>query len=171
MLDIRLWGVDILPDVAGYIFFALGFSNLLENSFHFAKGKNFNLPMILLSIFQAYEPVNSQQSGINMGPLGGFGVLIGLLSLVLGLFVTYHLCMGIRDMAEQAGEDSIYDDIYVEAEKRWKQFLAISIATLLSFVVAFIPFLAFFYFVGIIIASILLMIRFMQLMKKCELNL
>src|SRR5690606_14384419 len=51
MLDFRINGFDILPDILGFIFFAIGINALLAESEHFQQAQKFNLVMILLSIF------------------------------------------------------------------------------------------------------------------------
>ncbi|QUH24667.1 hypothetical protein [Serpentinicella alkaliphila] len=170
MFDFRLAGFDILPDIVGYILFAMGFGLLIESSFQFSKAKKYNFILIFLSLFQIYEPQVQQQTGINLGYYGAFGIIVGIGAFVLGLLTIYHLFMGIKEMAEQAGEESVFDDIYAEADKRWNQYLVLSIASLAGFVVMFIPVINLFYIMGILIASIALMVAFMKFMKKCSYN-
>ena len=64
MLNFRIQGFDILPDIVGYIFFAFGFAALASNSEHFKKASRLNIPMIILSIFSIYE--SSPRLGINV---------------------------------------------------------------------------------------------------------
>jgi hypothetical protein len=162
LIDFRISGFDILPNFIGYLFFAAGFSILAENSIYFVKAKSYNIPMIILSLFSIYQQP-AQGEGIQFGPLGVFGVLIGIASLVLGLLVVYNLFMGIKEMAESRGRT----DIYEEADKRWNQYLLLQLAGVLAFVLVFIPLLAIVYIIAMLIASIVLTVLIMRLMKMC----
>ena len=162
MVDFRIQGFDILPDIIGYIFFAAGFSILAENSAYFKKAGYINIPMIILSAFSIYEKP-AQGGGIQLGPLGLFGILIAIASLVSGLLVVYNLFMGIKEMAEKREQM----DIYEEADKRWNQYLLLQLAAILAFVLIFIPPLAIVYIFVMFIVSIVLTVIIMQFMKRC----
>jgi hypothetical protein len=162
MIDFKINGFDILPDIIGYILFAVGLSILAENSIYFVKARNFNIPMMILSVFSIYEKP-AQGGGIQLGPLGLFGVLVAVAALVLGLLVVYNLFMGIKEMAESRGQI----DIYEEADKRWNQYLLLQLAAILAFILVFIPPLAIVYIIIMLIASIALTVFIMQFMKRC----
>lgn len=162
MLDFKIQGVDILPDIVGYIFFAVGLSLLAENSMYFKKAANFNIPMLILSIFSIYEKP-AQNGGIQLGLLGLFGIPITIAILILSLVVVYYLFMGIKDIAQLHGQL----DIYEEADKRWKQFLLLQLAIFPAFILIFIPPLAIVYLIAMFIFSIVLTVFILQLMKKC----
>lgn len=162
MIDFRLQGVDILPDIIGYWLFAAGFTLLVSRSSFFEKAKSLNIVMIVLSIFQIYE-TPAQGSGINFGVLGPFGIIIGIAATILNLFVIYNLFMGIKDMAGQKGEINISE----EAEKRWTQYLMLQLASLFAIILAVIPPLAVILIVILIILSIVLTVAIMGFMKRC----
>lgn len=101
MIDFRVQGLDILPDLIGFIFFALGINALVAESDFFGKARGLIIPAAILSVFHLYErPVEGE--GIQFGPLGPFGVLIGLLYIVLTLLVVYNLFMGIPNSAQNS---------------------------------------------------------------------
>lgn len=163
MLDFRIQGVDILPDIVGYIFFASGFSTLASKSEYFNKASKLNIPMIILSIFSIYEkPAHGSGININFGALGILGILISVASLILGLLVVYYLFMGIKEMS-----NNVHRDIYEEADRRWNEYLILQIAVLLGFIIAFIPLVNFLYIVGVLIASIVLTFIILDFMKRC----
>lgn len=162
MIDFRINGFDILPDIIGYIFFAAGFSILAVNSIYFVTARNFNIPMIILSVFSIYEKP-AQGGGIQLGPLGLFGVLLAIASLVLGLLVVYNLFMGIKDMAERQEKT----DIYEEADKRWHQYLLLQLAAIFLFILIFIPALALVFIIVLLITSIVITYLIMKFMKRC----
>jgi len=51
LIDFRINGFDILPDIIGYILFAFAFSALASGSSHFVLAGRYNIPMIILSTF------------------------------------------------------------------------------------------------------------------------
>lgn len=162
MVDFRLNGVDILPDIVGYLFFAAGLNILADRNFHFTKARTYNIVMILLSIFSIYEkqPQNTGGLNIHFDPLG---FVIGIASLIFSLLVFYHLFMGIKDLADAAGEGSIAE----EAQQRWKQFVYLQMAVYGAFLLIFVPFLAVVYVIAMLIVSILLTLQFMRFMTRC----
>lgn len=164
MIDFRIMGFDILPDTIGYILFALGFSILASNSIHFIKARNFNVVMIVLSLFSIYEkPIQAGESWIHFGSLGFIGVFIGLIAIILELMVIYNLFMGIKDMCEEGGEIGLC----TEANNRWNQYLQLQIAAIFAFVLIFMPPLAIIYIIVLLIVTILLTAKIMGFMKKC----
>lgn len=98
MLDFRLQGVDIIPDIIGYLLFAAGLSLISNENSWFEKARKLNIFMIFLSIFQIYERP-AQGTGITFGPLGYYGVIIGIASMIISLLLMYNFFMGIGDMA------------------------------------------------------------------------
>lgn len=163
MFDFRIQGIDIMPNVIGYILFALGFQALANHSQYFAKAKIFNLIMIFISLFTIYQKPNTNE-GMNWSPLG---TVIGLVSQVLLLVVIYHLLMGTKEMASKMNRF----DLMEEAGRKWSQFLAFQLATVLLFIVFFIPPLFFMMVIGMFVVSIILMVSLMRLMKKCSTQL
>jgi hypothetical protein len=166
LIDFRINGFDILPDIIGYILFAVGFSILARNSIYFVTAGKYNIPMIILSIFSIYEKP-AQGSGINLGALGWFGVLLSIAGLVLGLLVVYNLFLGIKDMAEKQNKA----ELYTEAGQRWHQYLILQLAALGSILVIFIPPLALIYIIILLVVSIFLTCFIMNFMKRCDAEL
>jgi hypothetical protein len=163
LIDFRIQGVDILPDLVGFIFFAAGFSILASGSHYFGKAQQFNIPMAVLSIFQIYErPVHD--GGIQPVSITPFGILIGLAAIVLTLLVVYNLFMGIKEMAEQNGRMDLSD----EAGHRWNQFLLLHVALLIALFLMFIPPLAFIAFMAMLIAFIVWTIVILGFLRRCE---
>ncbi len=163
MVDVRIMGFDILPDIVGFILFAIGFGLLASGSDYFVKARSLNVPMIALSIFSIYE-APAQGGGIHLGPFWLLGVLIGIGTIVLTLMVVYNLFMGIKDLAGQNELQQLAD----EAEERWKQFWMLQAAVLAAFVLIFIPALGILYVIALLVASIILTVVIMGYIKRCE---
>jgi hypothetical protein len=161
MIDFKFQGIDVLPDIIGYILFAVGLSALALNSEYFNKAKPLNYVLIILSILSIYEKP-TQGSGIQLGTFGIFGILLGVIGTILNLLVVYYIFMGIKDMAVE------HNDLRQEADQRWKQYLYLQIAALASFALIFIPPLALIFIVALFIVSIILTVVIMGFIKRCS---
>jgi hypothetical protein len=164
MLDFKLQGFDILPDIVGYILISVGLKILLEQSGYFKKAAIFNIPMIVLSIFSIYEPPAKGGSGINFGPFGLIGIPLMIAGIVFSLLVIYNIFKGIEEMALIRNQMDIAD----ESRQRWGQYFAFSIATLFAFILILIPPLAIIYVIVMFIIAIALTSIILIFMKKCE---
>lgn len=162
-INFRICGIDIFPDVIGYILFALAFNQLKENSDHFSKASTFNIFMIILSIFSIYE-VQATNGGINLGPLGILSIPIGIASFILTLFVIYNLFMGVKELM------SIHNNytLAMEADERWKQYVALLIATAIAFIIIFIPVLNIIYALVLFGFSIAFLVKTLKFVNDCK---
>lgn len=166
MLNFKIQGFDILPDIVGYIFFAFGFSELASSSSYFSTAGKYNIPMIILSIFSIYQaPV--QGGGIHFGTLGILGIPFMIAAFILDLLVIYNLFAGIKDMAENIEQY----DLAQESSTRWSQYLTLKFASLFAFILIFIPPIALLYIIVLFIAAIIITIRITGFMKRCGENL
>lgn len=162
MIDFKISGFDILPDIVGYVLFAMGFSILEQYSTYFSKAKYFNIPLLILSIFSIYEKPQ-QVSGIQIGSLGIFGIVIGIVSVILSLLAIYNLFLGIKEMAEKHGASAVYQ----LADRRWNQYIILQMLILLALMLIFIPLLAIAYIIFLLFISIAFTVLLMQFMKEC----
>ncbi|NLB43071.1 MAG: hypothetical protein GX815_12630, partial [Clostridiales bacterium] len=188
MIDFRVNGFDILPDIVGYIFFVVGLSSLLNMSEHFSKARIFHVIMLIISIFSIYE--RPAQDGVYISTDFLPGLLIGIAILIIELFAFYHLFMGIKQWANEGGTSHVGIDqweneggainredtqlngegraphLASEADHRWKQYLYFQIASFGVFLLIFIPPLAFIYIIAILIVAIVLTVKFMGFMTR-----
>lgn len=162
MLDFRLQGFDVLPDVIGYIIYACALGALATNNGYFKKAFNSNFPLIVLSVFSIYEKQNNT-SGFNISE-GAIGIVLVILSTILGLLVMYNLFQGINEVADERGKT----EITTISNTRWKQYLYLQIATFVMFIAIFIPIFALFYIFALFIASIAYAVVLMIFFKRCE---
>lgn len=162
MVDFRFNGIDILPDIVGYAFFAAALGVLAERNFNFTQARKFNIIMIILSIFSIYERPSQSSGGFNIS-IDPLGVIIGIVVLIFSLLVVYHLFMGIKAMADELGAAKVS----IEAEQRWKQYLYLQLAVFGAFLLIFIPPLAVIYVIAMLIVSIALTVKFMGFMNRC----
>lgn len=116
LFDFRFNGFDILPDIIAYILFYQGLTILEEKNEFFGIAKKFTIPMIFISILDIYQP---QMNEFGSNPLGVFGILLGIISVVLGLIIIYNICKGI------GYEASLINNAELESQSnnRWLLFL------------------------------------------------
>lgn len=166
MLNFRIQGFDILPDLVGYIFFAVGINNLISSSEYFEKAAKYNIPMLIFSLLSLYQ-VPVQGGSINFGILGVFGIPIIIASFILNLLLVYNIFMGIREISEKSGQN----DLMEESDTMWNKYKMLQIAFICSFIFIFIPPLALIYILVLFIASIIVTISILGFLKRCSENL
>ncbi|MGI6660701.1 MAG: hypothetical protein ACOX34_03270 [Bacillota bacterium] len=162
MIAFRVMGIDILPDIIGFIYFGGALAILAAENERFARAKNRNLILLLFSVLQIYEPP-VQESGVHFygGPLA---LTLGIVISILALVHVYDIFMGIKDMAEKAGDLAVAQ----EADSKWCQYLALQIAVVFGFILAALPALGTVYLIGLFVGTIALAISIAGFMKRCE---
>jgi hypothetical protein len=163
LLDFRINGFDILPDVIGYLLFLVGLISLSSYSVYFSKAKNYSIVMLALSIIGLFKGT-AVGIGVSNEMTLGVTLLLSIVILIIYLLLLYNIFMGIKDLATVQRIGEIYD----EADKRWIQFIWLQILIIPGFIIIFIPFINIIYVIALLIASIVLAINIMKLMKKCE---
>lgn len=158
LFDFRFNGVDLLPDVIGYLLFYNGLAKLEVYSHHFSTSRKLMIPLLLLSIPDIY-------SGW-WNPGSPFAFVYSLLLIGLNLFAVYHLCNGVKELTI----DNQRLDLTEKTNNRWLLYLVVNlISAVLTLGFSFgMPFLL---FIALFISSIVALVLMMDLMKKCEAEL
>lgn len=165
LLSFRIMGFDILPDVVGHILFAIGLSKLTKHSHYFIKAVKYNYPMIILSLFSIYElPVKDNNFNFDINNI--YLLIISIVSIILRLIIFYNLFMGIKEMAERQGKLDIAQESYA----MWDQYKILQIGLITSVVMILLPIIGVLYLLAIIIMSLVLVIKIMKFIKKCDEN-
>lgn len=166
LLNFKIGGFDIFPDIVGYLFLAFGLSALAENSYYFTKASKLNIPLMILSLFTIYErPV--QAGTASLGLLGWLSLPLAIVMFIINLMMVYNVFLGISDMASKHGQH----ELSMESDKMWRQYVGLQVAFLVTFVLIFIPPLAFIYLIGLFIAAIVITINILGFLKRCSENL
>lgn len=175
LVSFRIQGIDIIPDVIGFLLIAGGVGKLLSESDHHKTARDYAFPTILLSIFRIYHPPAEPEAvrgagvgprvqfHLNMGLLGPIGILVDVTLLLLTLLLVYNVFMGIKEMAVRHNQGSIAKG----AEQNWNRFLWLHLAYIFLPVLLFVPAVAAIAATGLFIASIALAMAIMRLMKQC----
>lgn len=168
LLGFRIQGFDIIPDIVGYILFALSFNSMVEYSEHFEKAKVFNYIMIFLSIFTIYERPQQQGTAVIQSNIPGvLTILMGIAGAVITLIIVYHIFAGIIEMATRQRKPEIAE----QADKKWTQFIVIQLAILGLFLFMIIPAFAMLYMLCLVVAVIAYTVTLIAFMKRCGIEL
>lgn len=164
MFDFRIQGLDILPNIVGYLLMYSGLANLSSYSSEFAAAKKYSVPLAVLSLFSLYQ-IQKPLGQLSFDPLTLGLTIIGLVTAVLDLLLVYHLCLGIVEMAKNQANDELQD----LAERRWKYYLFYKVIFALWFPLGLVaPFLLAIGFIPLFILSIAVLVLMMALMKKSQ---
>lgn len=157
LLDFRVEGFDILPDIIGYMLIYSGLSAFEDENEYFEKAKKMALPILLISIFYIYA---SPGSNLEIG----LTTVIGIIGEILSLLLVYNLFMGIRQM----GQKSRKDHIILEAESSWRFYLTLKVVTLAQILFIIAPVMYVYYIIILFFTNIFVVIKIMKFMNMCK---
>ncbi|MED5017009.1 hypothetical protein P9847_06775 [Paenibacillus chibensis] len=158
LIDIRINGIDVLPDVIGYVLFFLGFAKLENKSRHFRLAKNMSVVMIAISVMSLLISWASVHSWL-------LYFVVNLVVFVLKVYIIFHLCYGISDMAGRRGLHEFQN----KAVQRWRWFIAVIAASFILILLApLLSMLAILFAFLLMIASVVIYVMMMMLMWEAE---
>lgn len=161
LLDFRIQGFDILPDIIGYLMICSGLTQLFYLSEHFKHAKKYSIPLTVLSLFDIIQ----FQKPISFDSITILFFVLGTVTAVVDLMMVYHICIGIAKAAVGINQP----DLAEIAMNRWKYYLAAKIAFLVL-----TPFMIVFKVAGLIIAipliiiTLIIMVLIIILMKRAD---
>jgi hypothetical protein len=157
-INLRISGVDILPDSIGYIIILQGIKMLLPNSEHFTMAMKYNYPLIVLSLFSIYQ--NNIRDGYFTLPQSSLiGTIVGIASTVVSLLLMYNLFVGIKEMCRK---NNIID-LSNTADELWNYYWKVLLAVFLAIPIALIPVIGIIYLIVVIIIAIVVNIKILKL--------
>lgn len=146
VVNIRIQGFDIVPDVVGYIMVIIGLGRIEIYEERFSAAKKMAYVLAALSLVNIVQiPANNMQSepaagvfqtsadsiNFSAGIFGGIAWLATVM-MIAGMLATlyffYQMCMGMKNLLTRVGDDTmarICDD-------RWKLIMASEIGLLVS---------------------------------------
>lgn len=163
LFDFRIAGIDIMPDMIGFILFFQGLTMLEERNGYFGKAKRFAFPMIFISILDIYQvtvPIN-QLGNISIGV---FGILFGLITAIISMVMVYNICFGIIDEARLINDF----DLESKALSRWKLYVISNVLIMVGMV---LPSLLGMLFIVVLVFSIVSYVLMLGLMNAASYKL
>ena len=104
-LDIGASRIGLIPTFVGYIFMAVGLWELKEYSGHFIRVR----PLVkIMAVYTGILYVIDFLGLSTADETSGFfwlGLLLGLISLIVSLFISHRIIMGIKDIEEAQVRD------------------------------------------------------------------
>lgn len=162
LFDFRIQGVDILPDIIGYIMIYSALNYLVSESDYFYQARRFALPLAIISIADIYE--FKIDTGM-FDPLYVVLFISSIVATVLSLMMIYNICYGIAEMARNKEEHSLEK----MAIKRWEIYLYITMGVFIFTVIGSVmPQVLVLLFLPIFIGAIVKMIILLELFKKAN---
>ncbi|QAA32568.1 hypothetical protein [Clostridium manihotivorum] len=163
MLNVNINNFDLLPDVIGYILFAVGLNILSKENIYFLKAQNYNWFLIALSIIKLWNySISVRYFEFSVKFIAIF--LFTVLYFVINIIMVKNLFLGISCMTEI--ENNSY--LFAEASEIYRYYKYLQVGSIIAFIIMFIPKVGFIYIVALFILSILIMTNIMIFMKRCE---
>lgn len=156
MIDFNLNGFDVLPDIIGYIFIFLGLIILTHRDERFETARNLCIVILVISALEIIAPGKQEFSGL--------WILIGIIRIIIDFIMVYNICEGIKNISYDTG----YSFIFNEAERAWKHYIGLFIATLCALFLLFIPPIGLVVGIGVFIYSIFVIVVMTSLMARCR---
>lgn len=148
-LDLGASRIGLIPDFVGYIFIMKGLDELSGESEYFAKMKPFATGMLVYtSILYALDLF-----GLSLSPNAMFALILGLVSTVISLYISYNIVMGVSNMEMTQGRT-------LNAEQLYNMWKVMAILSVVIYVLMFIPALGLMAFIALLIVNIMFLVAF-----------
>lgn len=147
-LNIGTARIELIPDFIGYIFILQGLAELFDKSELFSKARPYAKGMaVYTAILFALDIFGAADM------LGFVGFVLGLISTVISLYISYNIVMGVKDMETTFGMQLSGDGL----KSNWNLLAVFTVAVYLLF---FIPFLNILCIIAGLIIGIVFLVSF-----------
>lgn len=146
--------IDIMPDIVGYILFALALNDLSSYDYNFDSAKKYNIAEIALSIIMF---ITNEISVLN--------VIVSIVNFVVALAFIYNIFMGVKGLADRFKAPPRIGYTADDLWNKYKWFVGISMVSV--FFVFILGPLALILTAGILIYGIYMIISIVGLMNDC----
>jgi hypothetical protein len=147
-INLENFTIGLIPDFVGYIFLVKGITEMTSESTLFTKVRSASIGMgIYTGILYALDLFGMETQ------LGWLGVLLGVVSSIISLYISYTIVCGIQAIESFRAIDLNGNNL----RSIWTYMVLIQIAT---YVALFIPVLAFILVIISVIITIIFLINF-----------
>ena len=150
-LDFGAMRVGLIPDFIGYIMILQGLKEIALLSEHFGKAKPFTIGMIV------YTSVLYAADFFGLWTQNGtiIALVLGLVSVAVSLYISYHIVMGVRDLeAEQ--------ERFLNGEKLYNAWKLLAIFSVIAYVLIIVPVLGLVSVIASFVFGIMFLVVFNQ---------
>lgn len=123
VINIRIQGFDIVPDIVGYVMIIIGLGRIEKYEEKFASAKKISYLLAVLALLNIYQApiqntvnqmgmMQTASSNVNFSAgILGSNALLGTLMMIVGfaadIYFLYNMCMGMKNLLEQVGDDTL----------------------------------------------------------------
>lgn len=129
LFDFRVWGVDVLPDVLGYLLIAAGLRLLSRVNGHFARAARLAPIAALISLADIYQPAKSGAAALTLTgpswrtPLGAVLTIAGIALIAVSLLMARQLIEGIGHLASTLKNDEVLE----RSRTLWPEYMGLHV--------------------------------------------
>lgn len=109
LLDIRIMGFDVLPDLWGYIMILSALSSLESSHKGFGKAKPFAIVLLILSIMDIYQINGNALNGFTVNNTTIIFMMITTVAIAMDIFMVYYITISIMELAENSNLNELYE--------------------------------------------------------------
>lgn len=140
--------IGLIPDFVGYIVMINGLVEMADESPQFIRVKPFATGMAIYTGILYFMDL----AGISAS-LGALSYVLGIVSLAISLYISYCIVMGVKEMEVKYNTDLNGDGV----KSMWT---IMAILSVISYILVFVPALAFFCLLATIIMAICFLVAF-----------
>ena len=140
--------INLIPDFIGYILIIKGIDQLISESDNFSKSRSLAQGMAIYSgiIFLM------DLLGIT-GSLGNLAIILGIISTIVSLYITYNLIAGVKDIEKNHGTALNGNELY----SLWK---VMAVLQGISYITLIIPILSIPAIIANLVINIIFLLKF-----------
>ncbi len=131
LLDFRIMGFNILPDIVGYIMIIYALTDLEKHHSDYEKAKPFAVALLIFSITDIYQTNGNILNGFTINNSTIIFMIISSITLILDTFMVYYIINPIIQLVQ----NSNFYELKKITKFRWKAYLVVNLIFL-----AIIPF-------------------------------
>lgn len=147
LIDFSVQGIDILPDIIGYIMLLISCTAYIGVNDHFKRARNVSLIMIIVGVFTFLTPVKSFVT--EMANIAILSILLSLTIYAIELILMYSILMGIAELSRSKQNQALSS----RSMQLWKYYWILTVTSFVGTLIAlFLGVLGLFLVIGFGIA-------------------
>lgn len=151
--------IGLIPDFIGYILMIKGLDEIINESEKFTKIRPYVQGMaIYTGITYVVDLFGISRS------LGIVAIILSIVSVVMSLYITYHIIVGLKDIEGKRGID-------LNSDKLYSLWIAMVVLWGLYYIVLIIPIIALIAILAVLGVSIIFLVEYNKSKKVYEDNL
>ena len=109
LLDFRIMGFDVIPDLVGYIMILSAIASLEGYHKEIGKAKPFAIGLLILSITDIYQINENVLNGFTINNTTIIFMIITAVSVVMDIFMVYYITHSIMELTKRNNLNKLYE--------------------------------------------------------------